>query len=221
MIRDIVLHGALGAEFGQRFRLDIETPAEAIRALIVMVPGFRRRFTDGLYRIIRGPESTGQQLGEDAVQMRLGAAGELHIVPVVIGSSGITGLGKLVAGLVLVGLALAAPYLLPETFGAGASALAAGALKATFAVGAALALGGIGMLLAKAPPGSTSSFIFNGQGNITTQGGPVPLVYGQTITGAVVISMGLETQQLNPQANPGLQLHGATYTSDPFFTGMG
>ena len=34
MIRDIFLHGAIGRRFGRHFRLDVQTPSEAVRALI-------------------------------------------------------------------------------------------------------------------------------------------------------------------------------------------
>jgi len=195
MIRKIVLHGALGERFGGPFMLDVVSPAEALRALIRQVNGFRAHFRDGQYRIIRGPIERDRALDLPAIEMRLGAATELHIVPVVAGAA--SGLGKILAGLALVAIAIAAPYVLPAAITgiAGFTAVT----SAVFSIGAALALTGVGMLLAKAPqqpPDSLDSFLFGGQLNIATQGGPVPLVYGTFIVGSVVISAGLETQQL-------------------------
>ena len=43
MMRKIVLHGALGNQFGQEFMLDVASPREALRALIVQIKGFRQR----------------------------------------------------------------------------------------------------------------------------------------------------------------------------------
>ena len=54
MMRDVVLHGALGERFGERFRFEIASPAEALRALCAMIPGFRQHFCQGHYRVLAG-----------------------------------------------------------------------------------------------------------------------------------------------------------------------
>ena len=41
MIRDIILYGEARKLFGKKYRLDVESPAEAIKALSMMVDGFR------------------------------------------------------------------------------------------------------------------------------------------------------------------------------------
>jgi predicted phage tail protein len=197
MKRAVILHGALGEEFGARFELDVDTPADALRALIAQIRGFRKRLTEGAYHVLWGSH----ELELEALSMKLGSLDrELHIVPQVVGAA--SGLGKLLAGLALVGIALAAPYLLPETFGSSATLFAAGALKVTLGIGIALAAGGVGMMLAKAPEtpaGDDSSFLFGAQSNQAAQGVPVPLVYGRTVCGSVVVSNGLEQQQLLTQ----------------------
>lgn len=200
MLRDIILHGALGAEFGERFRLDVATPAEAVRALILQVKGFRSRIRGGSYRVIKAPA---RELGERELALRLGRANELHIVPVPAGAA--SGLGKIIAGVALVAAAFAAPYLAPTLFaGTGALAGALGTTGLTItgvtaSIGFSLALGGVAAMLAPSPkgnPNQNASFLFGGQLNITGQGGPVPLLYGTFLTGSVVISAGLEIQQL-------------------------
>jgi predicted phage tail protein len=43
MLRKIVLHGRLGKRFGRSFMLDVASPAEALRALVLQLRGFRMR----------------------------------------------------------------------------------------------------------------------------------------------------------------------------------
>ncbi|EPI8957093.1 tail assembly protein, partial [Escherichia coli] len=53
----ICLHGDL-QRFGRRLSLYVNTAAEAIRALSLQVPGFRRQMNEGWYQIrIRGEDT--------------------------------------------------------------------------------------------------------------------------------------------------------------------
>lgn len=52
MMRTVVLHGAL-AQFGPTFDLDVKSPVEAIRALIVHIKGFRQEIREGHYRVLK------------------------------------------------------------------------------------------------------------------------------------------------------------------------
>jgi predicted phage tail protein len=77
-------------------------------------------------------------------------------------------------------------------------------------VGASLILGGVAQLLTPVPrapkgPGSSSkdtdedprkSYSFSGIQNTSRQGVPVPIVYGETVIGAVTISAGIDTVQV-------------------------
>ena len=40
-MKTIRLYGELGKRFGREFKLDVQSPAEAVRALRVIVPGFQ------------------------------------------------------------------------------------------------------------------------------------------------------------------------------------
>jgi predicted phage tail protein len=40
------------------------------------------------------------------------------------------------------------------------------------------------------------SYLFSGPGNSYTQGNPIPLVYGEVITGGQLISGGMDIEQL-------------------------
>lgn len=204
MLRSIVLYGPLQEEFGGPFRIDVASPAEAVRALCYMVAGFRARIRQGHYRVVRG-RLDGLEYDAQTLPMRLGAARELHIVPVIFGAGGDRNLGKIVAGTALLAAAVIAPYALPGLFAAGGTlAGTIGGLSITgvaFSVGASLALSGIAAMLAPAAQTQdgvpqNASFLLGGQTNIATQGGPVPLVYGRFRTGSVTISAGLTTEQL-------------------------
>jgi predicted phage tail protein len=74
-------------------------------------------------------------------------------------------------------------------------------------VGASLVLGGVAQLLTpvpKVPQGAASntdqdprkSYSFSGIQQTSRQGVPVPVVYGETLVGSVVISAGVDTVQV-------------------------
>ena len=86
-------------------------------------------------------------------------------------------------------------------FGFGAAGMGA---KAAFGIGAGLVLSGVsGMLfpVPKMPEFSSEqdprlSFSFSGTQQTGRAGTPVPVVYGEIITGSVVISGGVDTEQV-------------------------
>jgi len=145
------------------------------------------------------------------MKLRLGRNNEIHIVPVIAGSA--SSWGKILTGVAIIGLAIAAPYALGLAGGGLSAALGTSAIGVagigTFGqiagLGAAIALGGVAQMLSPAPTlaGGTASvdtkasFLFGSADNVTQQGVPVPLVFGEFVTGSVVISVGLSTEELN------------------------
>ena len=224
MLRTVVLHGALAARFGSSFELDIKSPAEALRALMLQIKGFRQAFREGNYRVIRATKDVASSLDLEELKLRLGRSREIHIVPVIAGS-GLSGWGKVLAGVAIIGLAIAAPYALglagglSATFGAvsavGFSGISFGQIAA---FGALTALAGISQVISPAPSlkgGSAStdrkeSFLFGSGANTTAQGGPVPLVFGEFIVGSVVVSSGLSTEEIGMDPASGV-LTGNTF----------
>lgn len=231
MLRTVVLHGAL-AQFGASFDLDVKSPVEAIRALIVQIRGFRQALREGHYRVLKAKtEHLPEDLSLEELKLRLGRNNEIHIVPVIEGSS--SGWGKILAGVAIIGLAIAAPYALGFAGGIGAVGGALGTVVPGTAIlgfsgitfggiaglGAAIALGGVAQMLSPAPTqagGSASvdtkaSFLFGSADNVTQQGGPVPLVFGEFVVGSVVISVGLSTEELgtDPSVDFGVELRAA------------
>lgn len=201
MLRKIYLHGKIGRKYGRMVELDVNTTAEAVRALAANFPEIMKDLRDGSWHVIRGDVKTGMDLGEEHItDFQLGSA-ELHFMPVVAGSKR-QGLLKIILGVVLVGAAFA------MSGGALATPIAGGMLGgATYGnmamLGAALALAGVSQLLApeEKEEKDESSFTMSGPGNAYEQGSPIPLVYGMVITGGVMISGGIDIENIGVSSN--------------------
>jgi predicted phage tail protein len=198
MLRTVHLYGHLAAEFGPSFALDIDTPAEAIRALCCQLPRFYHALRKGAYEIVRGesPES-GFALSEIELPMVCGAD-SIHIMPVVEGGNS-KGAITAILGIVLIATAFITAGTSLAAFGAaggvggsmaGMMGVSTGFMGVTYGqialMGGALALSGISSLLAPTPQienydreEKQTSFLFNGAFPRNEQGGPLPLVYGR------------------------------------------
>lgn len=200
-MRKVYLHGALAEKYGPVFELDVATAGEAVRALGTNFPEIIKDFRENDWHVVRGEDiDNGLSLDEgDLNTFKLGR-GDLHFVPYVAGSKR-GGLLKIILGVALVGLGFfmggfATPILGTTATGAPIAGLTYGNLMV---VGAALALAGVSQLLTPEEKGSEdrdSSFTFNGPGNTYEQGYPVPLVYGEVITGSVMVSGGLDVERI-------------------------
>jgi len=103
--------------------------------------------------------------------------------------------GRIIAGIALIALSLFVPLV---AFGIALNGVVLG-------IGASLVLGGVAQLLTPTPKVPTGpdtqndprkSYSFSGIQNTSRQGVPVPIVYGETIVGSVVISAGIDTVQV-------------------------
>ena len=225
MMRDIFLYGAAGKQFGRHFRLDVASPNEAVRALCTLRPGLREVIRQGYWRIIVGSPHLKNAIQVHTTGMNLGAL-PLHLVPAAGAAGGDGGgVGKIAAGVVLIGASivtagLAAPagFAAMGTLGGFGAAMTGasfmGVSAASVAVlGASMVLGGVAGMLAQPPQGipgvnasptdsaapeDRPSFLFNGIVNNTAQGGPVPLLFGHHLTGSVVVSANIDTSDIAP-----------------------
>lgn len=223
----IILHGALAEEFGAQHRYLVDTPAEAIRALIANKRGFKAALEKMEVRLIRSKESTEAGLDLDCDMLSMGMSeSTLHIVPAVSGAKE-GGLGKAILGVVLVAAVIisaggASPFA-AGAFGAGGAY--AGLAGNLLLGGFAMALGGISMMLSPVPkPDDTEqkgSFLFNGAVNVSAQGGPVPLVYGLMLTGSVVGSLSVTDEQVNVSSTAtGPFVGGTLFGFEELFKGL-
>lgn len=204
-MKTVRLLGELGKQFGKEFKLDIATPAEAIRALCANFPEFERHLVESekrgvAYKVIVGKKA---QLIGDLINPS--GKQEIKLVPVLQGAGGDTGMIILGAALIV------ASFYIPGAIFAVEFALATGVATTTlagyaFTVGAMLALAGAASILSPKQDGSAQdmnnspdnkpSYTFNGAVNTTAQGYPVPVGYGRMIVGSAVISAGIIAEEL-------------------------
>lgn len=196
MLHEIHLHGALGAEFGRKYRFAVETVGEVIAALRANFAGFDASFRGGFYRVVLGKTKTqGTALREDQVGHVKLAGRAVHIIPVVAGRKR-GGLGKVLSGIALIGLSMmpgglaAAPLFGNMTVGAAAGQL-----------GLAMTLTGVAQMIApeQSAGDDQKSFTMTGPQSNVREGHILPITYGEVITGGSLISGGVEIN--GPRAN--------------------
>lgn len=199
-MRKVFLHGILRKKYGRVFNLEVRTAGEAIRALITNFPSFREDITKGSWHVVRGQSiKKGRSLDEyDVSYFNLGK-GDLHIAPVVKGSKHGGGALKVILGVALIGAAfLFTGGALTQAIGTGVFSSVSGTHVAVF--GLAMALTGVSSLLSPEEKmqkdKNEASFIMNGPSNMSDQAMPVPLVYGEVITGGGVVSGGTDIERI-------------------------
>jgi predicted phage tail protein len=196
-LRTIRLYGKLGAQFGRIHRLAVESTAEAVRALCVMLPGFQSELMTSRDRGIHYACFLGKT-NINREQLHLSGGNEdIRIAPFMTGAKSGGVLTFLVgAALVIGGVALG-------VYGAlTGNALAYNMGVAIANAGIAMALGGVVQMLSPQQSQSSAadkvengaSYNFNGPINTTAQGNPVPVLYGRMIVGSAVISAGILAQ---------------------------
>lgn len=197
MLSKVRVYGRIAKFLKRRvFEAEISSAAEAVRFLLANFPHLEPELAQGHYRISVGT----YDLSEDELAHPVGRQ-EVKIIPVVAGA-GAT--GRIIAGVALVAL----------TFGIGAIASAGVTLgglagigtvgTAFVGIGASLVIGGVAELLTPVPTLPTGadsnqdprkSYSFSGIQQTSRAGVPVPICYGEVLTGSVVISAGIETVQ--------------------------
>jgi predicted phage tail protein len=192
MLRTIRIYGRLAKFLKRRvFRAEVASAAEAVRFLLANFPQLEPELAKGHYRVSVG----GYDLAENELHAPAGQQ-EIKIIPVVAGAGAV---GRIIGGVAL----LAAAIFIPG-FAAWAGPTA---FSLIVGVGASLVLGGVSQLLTPVPTmssGSTAdtskdprkSYSFSGIQNTSRQGLPVPICYGEVLIGSVVISAGIDIDQV-------------------------
>jgi predicted phage tail protein len=199
----VKVYGKLRELLGQcRFELNVSTPAQAFKALLVNFPQLERFILDSekdgvSYRMMVGRQHIGEQNFGD-LALPFGEREVFSIAPAIAGAGG--NFGRILLGAGLIG----ASFLFPGAglFGGG-GVVATGTLATVgtglSAIGAGLVLGGVAEMISPTPQPQQrkeaeqlESFTFSGIVNISRQGIPVPVVLGRAYAGSVVISSGLD-----------------------------
>lgn len=170
----IKLYGQL-RQFGRSYDLAVRTPAEALKALCVQIPGLERFISNArsrglVFAVFRGKKNIGES------ELNYQGQGDIIIAPVIVGSKR-AGILQTIVGAVLI-------IMSPFTNGA------------TLAPGIALAAGGVIQMLSpqakglktSSAPENTPGYAFGSAKNTTASGYPVPLCYGKRRVGGAIIS---------------------------------
>ena len=196
MLRTVRLYGEL-AEFVGHKELDavITCTGDAIRFLVSNFPGLEAHMANRHYQVLVDD----YEIGEEDIHNPIGQS-DISIVPVITGAGG--GVGKTLLGVALIGGAFLT--------GGAAFSFAKG-LTGTFLgttavkLGLGLTLMGVSEMLFPLPKPQEFnneqdpriSFSFSGVQNTSRAGTSHPIVYGEIITGSVVISAGIDTNQVS------------------------
>jgi len=199
MLRKLKLYGELAEFIGHKeFEVKVNSISQAVSFLVCNFPKSEAYIAERSYKVLVGD----YEVGEDELAHPIGQS-DLHFVPVIAGAGG--GTRKFILGAALIGVGIISGgtgFALNSTQGFG---FFGGSLAATAGnIGVALTLSGVADLLTPTPktPDFSSeqdpriSFKFSGIQNTSRAGTPVPIVYGEIFTGSVVISAGVDTEQV-------------------------
>ena len=202
MLRKIKLYGELAKFVGHKeFEVKADTLAHAVSFLINNFEGVEKYMSPKHYQVKVGNYA----VDESELSHPIGQE-DIHFIPVIAGAG--RGLGKILLGAALIGfvfLSGGASFSLKSGLTFKEGLLGSAFLNKSIAyVGGYLLLSGVSEMLfpVPKPPDFESeenprlSFSFGGTQQTGRAGTPVPLVYGEIFTGSVVISGGIDTEQV-------------------------
>ena len=207
MLRKLKLYGELAKFIGHKeFEIKVHSLPQAISFLVNNFPEVEAYMNPKHYQVKIG----NYEINEDELNFPIGQQ-DIHIIPVISGAG--DGFGRFLLGAALIGASFFFPgaglFGTTGLFGAGAAGVvgvsSTGVLLGTAigtglsAIGAGLVLQGVGEMLfpTQTPEFEDNpqiSFNFSGTQNTARAGTPVPIVYGEIFTGAVVISGDVDTE---------------------------
>lgn len=175
--RVIRVRGTLAKLLKRRtFKAVVRSPQEAIRFLLANYPELEGYMRPRYFQVTVG----NRVVNEETIGLPTGVFEEICITPAICGAGGPA--GQIFTGLGLIALSIfvpfAAPFLLP--------------------LGIGLTLTGVAGLIAPITPDkpestdSRDSYGFNGVQQTSREGPPVPLVYGDIVTGSIVLSVNID-----------------------------
>ena len=199
MLRKLKLYGELAEFIGHKeFEIQVDSLAKAVSFLVNNFPQVERYMNPQYYQVKVGNYAVDQE----EIHHPIGQE-DIHIVPVISGAG--RGAGKILLGAALIAGAFMFTPLTFSNFTTTAIGFKGAALgKSMVFLGASLALQGVSEMLFPLPKPKEFkseqdpqlSFSFSGTQNTSRAGTPVPIVYGEIVTGSVVISGAIDTQQV-------------------------
>ena len=203
MLRKLKLYGELAQFVGHKeFEIQVDSLTKAVSFLINNFPQVEKYMNPQYYQVKVGNYA----VDKDEIHHPIGQE-DIHIVPVISGAG--RGFGKVLLGAALIAGAFFVPVAagnigLAAGIKAGSLAKVGFLSKTMLLVGANLALTGVSEMLFPMPKPKEFkseqdpqlSFSFSGTQNTSRAGTPVPICYGEIVTGSVVISGSIDTQQV-------------------------
>jgi predicted phage tail protein len=176
-LRTIRVRGTLAKLLKRRtFKAAVRSPQEAIRFLLANYPELEGYMRPRFFHI-----SVGERvIDEESIGLPTGFYEDINITPAICGAGG--PVGQVITGLALITLSIFVPFVAPVLL----------------PLGIGLTLTGVAGLLSPVTPDrpessdARDSYSFNGLQQTSREGPPVPLVYGEIITGSIVLSVNVE-----------------------------
>ena len=209
-LKVVKVYGALRKRLGQcRFEFDVNTPAQAIKALCVNFPGLDKWLSDSeqngvAYRVAVSKEKI---TDENVVPLFMPFSDRevFSITPVIAGAG--RGTGQILAGVALIATAIitqGGSLAFSGGFTATSAAFGAKLAAAGANLGVFLVLSGVAQAISPQPNLDSTldesvqleSFTFSNVVNTQRQGMPVPIAYGRLFVGSAVLSSGLDVDQV-------------------------
>jgi predicted phage tail protein len=194
---EVKLLGELGKRFGRKHRFMAHSPKDVFSALSNQLEGFKDYFCNAHEKGVGFKLIDGDPDGMGYENVIMGCR-RLIIAPVISGGGAV--------GRILIGVALIALAFVPIAGQAAFAGFVAGKFAVgsavLFNIGVSLSLTGIAQLLTPTPNAQKEtdrkdSFLFDRATDLTVQGQPVPLLYGEFLAASpLIISSALTTQQV-------------------------
>ena len=203
MLRKVKLYGKLAKFVGHKeFDVEVNSVGQAVSFLINNFPQLEQYMSPKSYQVKVGTFD----IDESEIYYPVGKE-DIHFVPAITGAG--RGFGKILLGAALIGATFLTGGVTGAAFFKGAGVVGsfanAGFLtKITIGIGASLVLSGVSDMLFPLPKPEDYnseqdpqlSFSFSGLQNTSRAGTPVPIIYGEIMTGSVVISAAIDTNQV-------------------------
>ena len=198
MLRKIKLYGELADFVGHKeFEVQVDSLAKAVSFLINNFEGIDKFISPKYYQVKIG----NYEIDESELDHPIGQQ-DIHFIPVITGAGG--GTRRFLLGAALIGVGVLSGGASFTASGFTGTGFLGGTTAVLGNVGIGLAIGGVSEMLftLQKPKEFTSeqdpqlSFNFSGTQQTSRAGTPVPIVYGEIFTGSVVISGGIDTEQV-------------------------
>tara|TARA_Y100000004_G_scaffold46223_1_gene50743 strand:- start:549 stop:1265 length:717 start_codon:yes stop_codon:yes gene_type:complete len=209
----VILLGEMGERFGETWEMHVDYIKDIFKLIECQRKGFREYLmechengTD--FTMQRGKEF----VGEEELLLSVGNE-DIIITPIPAGSK--SGIGKILAAIAIVVIAIVAPPLIAAagvsgTAAAGTVSITAGMAAmagSTFgmmaiSMAASLALAGINQMMMPGPEidkETPDNYLFNGTSEHIKEGLPIPLCYGEMMVGGGLINQTMTTRRIVSQ----------------------